>query len=54
MCQIISKTTGAYEGKISSDGAFLAGMWTYNHASMLLELLRATQETAWHVPFQYQ
>jgi squalene-hopene/tetraprenyl-beta-curcumene cyclase len=45
---------GAYEGKISSDGASIAGTWTYNDHSMPLELRRATQETAWHVPFLYQ
>jgi squalene-hopene/tetraprenyl-beta-curcumene cyclase len=45
---------GVYEGKISSDGTSIAGIWTSNHHSMPLELRRATQETAWHVPFQYQ
>lgn len=43
-----------YEGKISSDGASIAGTWTYSDHSIPLELRRAPQETAWHVPFQYQ
>jgi squalene-hopene/tetraprenyl-beta-curcumene cyclase len=45
---------GAYEGKISSDGASIAGTWFYDHRSVPLELRRATEETAWHVPFLYQ
>ncbi len=45
---------GAYEGKISSGGASIAGTWIYDHRSVPLELRRATQETAWHVPFLYQ
>ena len=45
---------GTYEGKISSDGSSIAGTWTWSNRSMPLELGRATEETAWHVPFQYQ
>ncbi|HTC93569.1 MAG TPA: hypothetical protein VK699_08960 [Terriglobales bacterium] len=45
---------GVYEGKISADGASIEGTWTYDRRPAPLELRRATQETAWHVPFQYQ
>jgi hypothetical protein len=45
---------GAYQGKVSSDGASITGVWTYDRRSMPLELRRASKETAWHVPFQYQ
>jgi squalene-hopene/tetraprenyl-beta-curcumene cyclase len=43
-----------YEGRLSSDGASLAGTWTYNGYSVPLELHRATAETLWRVPFPYQ
>lgn len=45
---------GVFDGKLSADGTTIAGTWTFNHHSMPLTLLRATTETAWHVPFQYQ
>jgi hypothetical protein len=45
---------GAYEGKISADGASIAGTWKYDRHAASLELRRATKDTAWHVPFQYQ
>jgi squalene-hopene/tetraprenyl-beta-curcumene cyclase len=44
----------AYEGKTSSDRSSIAGTWTYDHRSVPLELRRAAQESAWHVPFLYQ
>ena len=43
-----------YEGQIRSDGAAIAGTWTYSGTSNPLELHRATTETAWQVPFLYQ
>jgi len=45
---------GTYEGKVSSDSSSIAGTWTWSNHPMPLELRRASQETAWHVPFQYQ
>ena len=43
-----------YAGKVSSDAGFIAGTLTFDQHSMPLELRRATNETAWHTPFQYQ
>jgi squalene-hopene/tetraprenyl-beta-curcumene cyclase len=45
---------GAYEGKMSADGASIAGTWTYDKHSVELDLRIAKAEGAWHVPFQYQ
>jgi squalene-hopene/tetraprenyl-beta-curcumene cyclase len=45
---------GTYEGKVSSDGSSIAGTWTWSNHPMPLELRRASEETAWHVPLQYQ
>jgi squalene-hopene/tetraprenyl-beta-curcumene cyclase len=45
---------GVYTGKIGADGASIQGAWTFNGHSMPLQLRRATKETAWHLPFQYQ
>ena len=50
----INEGKGVYEGKISADGASIEGTWTYDRRPAPLELRRATQETAWHIPFQYQ
>ena len=43
-----------YHGKVSADGASIAGALTLDQRSMPLELRSATTETAWHIPFQYQ
>jgi len=43
-----------YDGKVSADGASIAGVLTLDQRSMPLELRRATNEAAWHTPFQYQ
>jgi non-heme chloroperoxidase len=40
---------GAYEGKVSADGASIAGTWTQG-LPLPLELKRATLETAWNDP----
>jgi hypothetical protein len=45
---------GIYEGRVSPDGASIAGTWTYDGRSAPLELRRATAETLWQVPFLYQ
>ncbi len=44
----------AYSGKLSADGNAVEGVWTWNQKQVPLELRRVSQETAWHVPFQYQ
>jgi squalene-hopene/tetraprenyl-beta-curcumene cyclase len=51
-----------YEGTIAADGNSIAGIWTQTRTkngtqdrqSSPLELRRATQQTAWSTPFQYQ
>src|ERR1700678_1793478 len=43
-----------YDGKVNGDGASIAGVLTLDQPSMPVELRRATNETAWHTPFQYQ
>jgi squalene-hopene/tetraprenyl-beta-curcumene cyclase len=45
---------GAFDGRVSADGAAIAGTWTFDHRALPLELRRATKETAWRVPFEYQ
>lgn len=45
---------GAFEGKMGADGSSIAGTWTWNGESVPLELRRATSETAWATPFNYQ
>jgi squalene-hopene/tetraprenyl-beta-curcumene cyclase len=51
---ILNGGNGVYEGKISADKTAIAGTWTFDHHSMPLMLRRATTETVWHVPFEYQ
>jgi len=45
---------GTFEGTISADGNSIAGAWTWNQETTQLELRRATKETAWLTPFNYQ
>jgi squalene-hopene/tetraprenyl-beta-curcumene cyclase len=45
---------GTFEGKINADSSSIVGTWTWSDHSMPLELRRASEDTAWHVPFQYQ
>ena len=45
---------GELEGTISADGKSIAGAWTWNQETSRIELRRATRETAWHTPFNYQ
>jgi uncharacterized protein (TIGR03435 family) len=41
---------GVYEGKLSTDGASIAGNWTQGGAPLPLNLTRATAQTAWTIP----
>lgn len=50
----VNEGSAAYEGRLSSDGAQIAGTWTSNGRSFPLELHRATTETLWSIPFLYQ
>src|ERR1019366_7021762 len=45
---------GAYEGKMSADGASIDGTWTYEKHPAELDMRSASTEAAWHVPFLYQ
>jgi uncharacterized protein (TIGR03435 family) len=41
---------GAFEGKLSTDGNSIAGMWSQGPTPVALNLKRATPETAWAIP----
>jgi uncharacterized protein (TIGR03435 family) len=41
---------GTYEGTFSADGNAIAGTWTQGPAPVPLNLVRATQQTAWAIP----
>jgi non-heme chloroperoxidase len=43
----IAQFQGSYEGKLSTDGNTITGMWTQNGGSKALNFVRATTETAW-------
>jgi squalene-hopene/tetraprenyl-beta-curcumene cyclase len=45
---------GAFDGKIGADGNSISGAWTWNQQTAPLELRRASKETAWSTPFDYQ
>ena len=45
---------GVYEGKMSADGASIAGTWTYDKHPAELDLWTANANAAWRVPFLYQ
>jgi squalene-hopene/tetraprenyl-beta-curcumene cyclase len=45
---------GAYDGQIAADGSAVEGTLTWNREAVPLELRRATSETAWATPFNYQ
>jgi squalene-hopene/tetraprenyl-beta-curcumene cyclase len=45
---------GAFDGKIGADGNSISGVWTWNQQTAPLELRRASKETAWSTPFDYQ
>jgi len=41
---------GSYEGKLSADGATIAGTWTQNSRPRPLTLARPSADTAWEIP----
>lgn len=43
----IDPLRGNYEGKVSADGASIAGTWILNNGPRQLDFQRATKETAW-------
>jgi uncharacterized protein (TIGR03435 family) len=45
----IPGVNGTYQGKLSADGNSIAGTWTQG-TSLVLNLSRATPETAWEIP----
>jgi squalene-hopene/tetraprenyl-beta-curcumene cyclase len=45
---------GAYAGTMAADGSSIEGTLTWNGETAPLELRRATAETAWSTPFNYQ
>jgi hypothetical protein len=41
---------GTYEGKLSADGSSITGTWTITGRPLPLNLMRATEATAWTIP----
>jgi squalene-hopene/tetraprenyl-beta-curcumene cyclase len=50
----VNSGKGAFEGKLAADGNSISGTWMWNQRSVPLELRRASSETAWTTPFNYQ
>ena len=46
----IPSTEAGFKGKLSADGASMAGMFTQESGSYALNLVRATADTAWAIP----
>jgi len=46
----IAPIEGSYQGKLSADGASIAGTWTQSKQLHVLNLSRATADTAWAIP----
>lgn len=46
----IPAISGSYQGEMSSDGNSIKGTWTQGPTPLLLNLTRATPETAWDIP----
>lgn len=41
---------GSYAGKMSADGATIAGTWTVGDQAVTMNLMRATAQSAWTIP----
>lgn len=41
---------GTYDGKLSADGNAIVGTWSQGASPLPLDLVRATEETAWTIP----
>jgi uncharacterized protein (TIGR03435 family) len=41
---------GTFEGTLSGDGNTISGKWTQGNGALLLNLVRATDQTAWTIP----
>ena len=46
----IAPIDSSYQGKLSPDGATVAGTWTQNGTTHSLNLVRATADAAWEIP----
>lgn len=46
----IAPIESSYQGKLSEDGATIAGTWTQSGASYALNLARVTGDAAWEIP----
>jgi uncharacterized protein (TIGR03435 family) len=47
---MVTQLNGTFEGKLSTDGNSIAGTWTQGGPPLPLNLVRATNETAWTIP----
>ena len=45
---------GVFEGRMTPDGQEIDGTWSYKKQVSQVQLKRAGNESAWHVPFLYQ
>jgi uncharacterized protein (TIGR03435 family) len=46
----ITALNGTFEGTLSGDGTTISGKWTQGGPALPLNLVRATEETAWTIP----
>jgi hypothetical protein len=46
----ITQLNGTFEGTLSGDGKTISGRWTQGGPALPLNLVRATDETAWTIP----
>ena len=46
----IAPIESSYQGKVSEDGATIAGTWTQSGATYALNLARVTGDAAWEIP----
>ena len=50
----VNEGKGLFAGTVAADRSAISGTWTWNGQTMPMVLRRASGETAWAVPFQYQ
>src|ERR1700730_13849022 len=46
----ITQMNGSFEGTLSGDGNTISGKWTQGGPALPLNLVRATDQTAWTIP----
>src|SRR6516164_1415399 len=46
----LTQLNGTFEGTLSGDGNTISGKWTQGNRALPLNLVRATDQTAWTIP----